>query len=263
MRSILTFSVFLALSISAMAETADTLKVQPGDIDMKALQKGNYSYIVYTKKTKDGSSGRMTLIKINVEQQLYHNRPAIIIKQRWERDTIVHSAYSVFSTKDFSTIVHNSWWKSLGYTMNFDFEAKRADYKNDDANKAIADSVIRKGTADFNDSFAKYNLNWHADLIVYQLLPYKDNRTFVVNYYDPGFGKAVEVDYTVTGSEILTGRNGEKTDCWVLNHVDKHDPDGYERFWIAKKSKEVLKEEDFFAKRGYRYKVKLGISGDN
>ena len=83
----------------------------------------------------------------------------------------------------------------------------------------------------------------------------------MINYYDPGFGKAEEVAYSVTGSDFLHGRNGEKIDCWVLNHIDTTVPSSYERFWIAKKTNEVLKEEDFYG-GGYRYKLKIGISGD-
>jgi len=260
MRSILTFTAFLTLSIAAMAKPADTLKVQPGDIDMKALQKGEYSYIIYNKKSKDGPAMRMTLVKISVAPQMYHNKPAIIIKQEWDRDTVVHAAYSVFDAKDFSTIEHETWWKPLGYSMKFDFESKKVTYKHDDPSKNVPDSVIQKGTNDFNGSFVKYNLNWHADLIVYQLLPYKDNRTFIINYYDPGFGKAEEVAYTVTGSDVLSGRDGERTDCWVLYFTNKDHPGAYERFWISKKTKEVLKEEDFY-NGAYRYKVKLGIGG--
>jgi hypothetical protein len=65
--------------------------------------------------------------------------------------------------------------------------------------------------------------------------------------------------YTVTGSDFLTDQDSKKINCWVLNYSDG--PNGYERFWISKRTKEVLKEEDFSA-RGYRYKIKLGISGD-
>jgi hypothetical protein len=260
MKVILTFTALFILSTFAMAKGADTLRIQSGDIDMKALQKGQYSYIIFTKKRKDGPAMKTTLVKISVEPQLYHNRPAIIIKQEWDRDTVVHAAYSVFDAKDFSTIEHDSWWQRLGYSMKFDFDEKKVTYKSDDPNKNVPDSIIKKGTDDFNGSFAKYNLNWHADLIIYQLLPYKENRTFIINYYDPGFGKAEEVAYTVTGTDTLSGRDGEKTDCWVLNFIDKDHPGTYERFWISKKTKEVLMEEDFY-NGGYRYKVKLGISG--
>ena len=76
-------------------------------------------------------------------------------------------------------------------------------------------------------SFGAYNLNWHDDLIVYSMLPYKENRTFMINYYDPGFGKPAEVGYSVTGSDVLVDRGGATIDCWVLEHGDEN---GTEKF---------------------------------
>ncbi len=234
MKSILILPVLLFIAItSVVAKNADTIRVTPQNIQIKNLETGNYSYILYTKKNKESPAQNITLVKINVEALTYHNRPAFSVK-------------------------HDTWWKRLGYSTKFDFEAKTADFTKNGLKGEIPDSVKSSAIKDFKQSFEKYNLNWHADLIVYQLLPYKENRTFIINYYDPGFGKAEEVPYSVTGSDVLISNSGEKIDCWVLAHTDTN---GTERFWIAKKNNEVLKEEDEGA-RGYRYKIKLGISGD-
>ncbi len=258
MKSLFALILFTLVSASAFAGLTDTLLVKPGDLDIKALQTGSYSYIVYTKQTKDSPAQRLTLVRINVEAKAYHNRPAFIITQQWDRDTVYHSAYSVFDAKDFSTIIHDSWWKPLGYEMKFDFEKKTVDFIKNGISGEIPDSIKTKATNDFNQSFDAYNLNWHADLLVYQLLPYKEGRTFMINFYDPGFGKAEKVAYSVTGSDVLIDGHGQKIDCWVLNHTEAA---GSETFWIAKRTKEILKEEDS-SKRGYRYKIKFGISGD-
>jgi len=250
--------LFALLAPFAFAGTIDTLQVKPGDLDMKALQTGDYSYIISNKQTKDSPAQRLTLVKISVKAENYHNKPAFVVTQQWERDTIVHSAYSVFDAKDFSTLVHNTWWKSLGYQMKFDFEAKTVDFVKNGMPGEVPDSVKTAVKSDFDQSMNTYSLNWHADLLVYQLLPYKEGRTFMINYYDPGFGKAEPVAYSVTGSAVLTDNHGQKVDCWVLNHTEAA---GSETFWIAKKTKEVLKEEDA-GKRGYRYKIKFGVSED-
>jgi hypothetical protein len=237
------------------------MHVQPNDLDLKSLQKGNYGYVVYYKKTRESPSTRIFLVNINVAAELYHNKPAYVIRQRWDLDTVVHSAYSVFDAKTFSTVLHDTYWKTLGYSMKYDFDAKTVDYKNVNLKNGVPDSIVTKSNADFNQSFNRYNLNWHADLIIYSLLPYKENRTFMINFYDPGFGKAEEVGYTVTGTGSLTSSDGRQIECWILNHddTDKTSQGSYERFWISKKTKEVLKEEDFSNKRGYRFKLKLGI----
>jgi hypothetical protein len=89
------------------------------------------------------------------------------------------------------------------------------------------------------------------------MLPYRENRTFMINYYDPGFGKPEEVAYTVSGSATLVDKGGLSVDCWVLEHGDEN---GTEKFRVSKKGREVLKEEDYGKKFGFRFKYKLGVS---
>jgi hypothetical protein len=179
MRSFFILFCLFLLTTASFAKTIDTIQVKPADLDMKALQTGSYSYIIYTKKTKDSPAQRLVLVKITVEASQYHNRPAFVVTQQWERDTIIHAAYSVFDANDFSTIIHNTWWKSIGYGMKFDFENKTVSFKKDGSGD-VPDSVKSAVIKDFNQSFQSYNLNWHADLLVYQVLPYKENRVFSI-----------------------------------------------------------------------------------
>ncbi len=238
------------------APKGDTLHVGPSDLNIKDLQTGDYSYVIIRQKSKDGPAAGMILVKMNVERKTYHDKPAIVVRQQWDRDSIVHKAYTVFDARDFSTLYHDTYWKFYGYATIFDFETRQFTSRTED--RPIPDSIKTRCEKEFAGSFGKYNLNWHDDLIIYSMLPYKENRTFVINYYDPGTGQLPEeVPYTVTKSDLLVNRGGEKVDCWVLEHTDEN---GTERFWIAKKTREVLKEEDEF-KGGYRYKLRIGISG--
>jgi len=83
------------------------------------------------------------------------------------------------------------------------------------------------------------------------MLPYREGRTFAIQFYDPGFGKPEKAIYDVTGSEFLTGSDGSKIDCWVMQHKFEIPAGGggTQRFWISKRSHEVLKEEDKNAER--------------
>jgi hypothetical protein len=250
--------VIVFLAVHSFAQTkGDVLVIEPKDLLVKNLQTGNFAYLVYRKKTKESSPETMTLVKIKVESKTYNNKPAFAITQRWESDgNIVHTAYTVLDAKDFSTLLHDTYWKRLGYSQKFDFETKKVSF---DGN--VPDSDRAKTEQDFNESFNKYNLNWHSDLIMFTLLPYKENRTFKINFFDPGFGKAEEVLYAVTGSDFLINSSGEKIDCWVLEHkLDSGN--GYQKFWISKKKKEVLKEEDLF-NNTYRYKLKFEVTEEN
>ncbi|MCO5947553.1 DUF3108 domain-containing protein [Mucilaginibacter flavidus] len=252
-----------AFTIPAIAKTGDTIRVEPATLELKNLQKGDISYLQFGKKTKDGAAIRVALIKFNVQAGQYHNKPAITVTQQWEMDTIVHKCLSVFNAKDFSTLLQDAYWKRLGYSVKLDFETREVSYTNLNNKTNVPDSVKSEAIKVFNGSFNKYNLNWHADMLIYSLLPFKENRVFIINYYDPGFEKSTEVAYTVTGSDYLTGSNGEKIDCRVLNNYNDNNAPGkgYERFWISKKTHEVLKlENNFFSGRGFRYKLKLGIA---
>ncbi|HVS95855.1 MAG TPA: hypothetical protein VHE54_05190 [Puia sp.] len=253
---VLSLPIFLLMVLHALSQKRDTVRVRPSDLDIGGLQTGSYSYLIIRQKAPDSPATSMILAKMQVERQTWHNKPAIVVRQQWDRDSVVHTAFTVFDARDFSTLLHDTYWRALGYGMIFDFETRKFDARS--VVRAMPDSMRSHYEAEFAASFGRYNLNWHDDLVIYSMLPYQGNRTFLINYYDPGFGKPEEVPYTVTGSDVVTGRGGEKIECWTLEHSDEQ---GTEKFWIAKKTKEVLKEQDYAPRFGYRYKLKLGVSG--
>lgn len=263
MKLFLSLALLSFITFSTFAKSVDTIKVGSGVLELQHLQKGELDYMQFFKKTKDGPASRISMIKFNISTKQYNNKPSIQVTQQWELDTVVHKCFTVFDPKDFSNIYHETYWKRLGYSVKLDFAAKTVDFTNVNNKNGVPDSLKLETTKDFNDSFKKFNLNWHADMLIYSLLPYKEGRTFIINYYDPGMAPAEEGAYTVTGSEGVKGSNGENIDCWVLNnYVDNKAPEkGYERYWISKKTHEVLKLENFMGEsRGYRYKVKLGTA---
>lgn len=238
----------------ACAQAMDTVRVTAKNINMSALIPGPHTYVIYTKASKDGPSGRITLAKINIAEQTRNGQPVVAITQRWELDTVVHVATTLLRKADFSTLSHETYWRRLGYTVKLDFDTKAVTF----AGKAVPDSVKQRRIREFNDSFAAYNLNWHSDLVVFSLLPYRARTVFLINFYDPGAGPGERVSYAVTGAETLTNHRGQPVPCWVLQHTLK-DGSGYQKFWVDKRSKEVLKEEDLFNGR-YRYKLKVNVS---
>ena len=248
--------VFVFYAVACFAQTkGDTLVIQAKDLELKNLKTGNSTYIVYNKKTKESPAEKIVLVKIKVESKTQNDKPVFAVTQQWDSDgAIVHQAYTVFDAKDFSTLFHDTYWKRLGYRTKFDFESRKVSF---DGN--VSDGDKQKSEQDFSESFGKYNLNWHSDLIIFTLLPYKENRNFKINFYDPGFGKAQEVLYSVTGSDSLINSAGEKIECWTLETKFTQNGGGYQKFWVSKKKREVLKEEDSF-NNTFRYKLKLGVS---
>lgn len=265
MKLISIVALILTLSSRTFADNRDTVRVQPHDLNLNRAQTGNMNYLMYSKKGKLDIPVRPTLISFNISRSDYEGKPALIVRQQWNSDTTTHKCFTVFDPATFRTLFHETYWKRLGYTMKFDFRTKAVSFVPTSAAIIIPDSVKATAKQDFIGSLSTFNLNWHADLIIYTLLKYQAGRTFIINYYDPGFGKNEQVSYTVTGSDVLTGSGGQKIDCWILNHFndDHSDNGGYERFWISKSTNEVLKMEDFGGNgRGYRYKVKLGVSAE-
>jgi hypothetical protein len=256
MKSVLRVIFLILFAFGAHAQKRDTLHVQPADLNIKGLQTGDYSYLIIRQKAKDSPAMSIILAKMSVERDTYHNKAAIVVRQQWERDSIVHKAYTVFDAGDFSTLLHDSYWRALGYSLVFNFETRK--FSSEAVVRGIPDSMRTSCEKELAGSFGAYNLNWHDDLVIYSMLPYKEGRTFLINYYDPGFGSPVEVPYTVTGSDFLTGRGGDKIECWTLEHGDEN---GTEKFWVSKKAREVLKEEDHGKNWGYRFKYKLGVEG--
>ncbi|MBI1341490.1 MAG: hypothetical protein GC171_01015 [Terrimonas sp.] len=252
----LLFTVTIAFSLivqCADAQKKDTLTISAANLRFDGIKYGKASYLVYNKKTKDSPAEGMYMVNITVAPFRYKQQPAIEISQQWDgRDTIVHRAYTVLNKTDFSTLLHQTSWKVLGYTTTFDFDIRKVSFDG-----KVADSNKLKIVSDFDASFANYNLNWHSDLFIFTRLPYKANRSFRINFFDPGFGKPTEEIYSVIGSDVLLTTSGKKIICWVMERKGKT-TGSYQKFWVDKKSRLVLKEEDLFNSR-YRFKLKLEV----
>lgn len=250
-------SAFILISQCATAQKRDTVTVSASNLRFKDIKYGKASYLVYNKKAKDSPAEGMYLVNMNIAPSKYKQQPVIEISQLWDgRDTFIHSAYTVLSRADFSTRLHKTSWKGLSYTITFDFDARNVSFEG-----TVADSNKLKIVSAFDESFASYNLNWHSDLFIFTRLPYKANRTFRINFFDPGFGKPTEEMYSVIGSDVLLNTEAKKIKCWVMERKGKT-AGSYQKFWVDKKSRLVIKEEDLFNNR-YRYKLALAIAEGN
>jgi hypothetical protein len=245
--------IFFGLGAAVSFAQGDTVTITAKDLIKNKLPVGNLTYVVFTRKTKDSPATSLTFVEIKVERMTYKDRSAVAITQRWDSDgATVHKAYTVLDARDFSTLLHDTYWKRLGYTSHFDFLTRKVSFEGP------VPSESRDTTEkDFSNSFKDYNLNWHSDLLVFTLLPYKDGRTFKINFFDPGFGAAKQASYRVAGSEPLTISSGKTVNCWVMIY-QRSGGNGSEKFWISKQTREVLKEEDL-NNGGYRYKFKLEV----
>lgn len=243
---------------SVIAQKSDTIYIKPENINTRVLIQGTHRWLVYFKMGVDSPRKMFNIWSRNIERKQYNGKDAIAVKQEWEdNDSIMHTTLSIADAKDFHTLYHESWWKQRGSTK-FNFlsgEASINDKPLTASDTAMRAKTIRQA---FDSALNQYTLNWHLDLEVFPLLPYKANRTFMINFYDPGSSKPKWVAYTVTGSGKLPGLDGKEADCWLLEHSDPSF-NNKEVFWVSKQTKEVLKLEQQFGKR-FRYKIKLPFS---
>lgn len=248
--------VFLSVNAIARAKT-DTILINAGKVNTKVLKPSVNRYLVYFKMGKDSARSRPQFWTRKIEYADYNDREAIVVTQEWEdRDTIVHIVKSICDEETFAPLYHKSWWR-ISPAGEFDFINNTASLNGIQLSDADT-ARTRKGPWEaFKKATAQYVLNWHLDLEVFPILPYKEGKTFLIPFYDPGWTAPKNEAYTVSGSRLLTGYNDQKIDCWLLTHESR----GFkETFWISKKSKEVLKLEQEIGKDRWRYKIKLGFS---
>lgn len=235
----------------------DTIVINASKVNTKVLKPSTNRYLVYFKMGKDSSRSRAQFWTRNIAYAEYGGKQAIVVTQEWEdRDTIFHKVKSVCDRQSFAPLYHHSWWKQTG-SSEFDFINKSASINGIPLTDADT-ARNRKGPWNaFKIALNQFTMNWHLDLEVFPVLPYKEGKTFLIPFYDPGFPAPKNEAYTVSGSAILEGYNNQKIECWLLTHEARGLK---EIFWISKRTKEVLKLEQEIGQNRWRYKIKLGFS---
>jgi hypothetical protein len=249
------FFASLLLALSAFTQN-DTITINASNVNTKFIKPSNNRYLVYFKMKENAPRTFVQFWTRSIDTTTYNNTKAFKITQSWEdKDSIMHTTNSIVDANSFTSFYHNSWWKARG-SYEYNFIAKQAKIDNIELNNYDTAKLRKLAWENFKQSWNSYNLNWHLDLEVFSILPYKNNVTFLIPYYDPGFGAPKNVAYTVIGSDKLVVYDKKYIDCWLLQHEDKGNK---EIFWISKKTQEVLKLEQTFGGR-FRYKIKLAYS---
>ncbi len=258
------FSLLILLFIffikGSYGQYADTVVINQDNVNTKQLREGTAVYLVYFKMKKDSVRTMTQFWTRTINKASYNGADAITVSQSWEdKDSIVHTTKSICNSKTFAPLYQYSWWKRGGRITSsiFDFVNKKAEVDEKPLTEADTAKNRKAAWQAFAKAYNQYTLNWHLDLEVFPILPYKKDRVFSIPFYDPGFSAPKQLIYSVIGEDKLVGYNNQKIDCWLLEHTDKGSK---EVFWISKKTKEVLKLEQQINNTIYRYKIKLGFS---
>ncbi len=245
--SILTIGSFCFLSPAA-AQKIDTINFDTHKLNTAALKPGLRQYLVYFQMSKQPKNLMLFLWSREIKKEMRNGQEVFAISQQWYgNDTAMYrKVYSINSVKDFAPIYHAEQLGNKPIAFNWSKNQIKG-----------ADTVPQNVKKDFKLDFAIPCFNWNLDIETFEMLPLAEGKTFAINFYDAGSQAPKYVLYKVEGSEVLTTTDLQKVDCWILLNESENNGNKFaQRFWVSKKNKELLKEEDTF-KNGYRYKIKL------
>lgn len=250
------FGLVLTLPV-ARAVAADAIPVTAKDMHLDRLRAGTQTYLVYMHGAPGTGIKRAMLATSEVKRARVDGSDAWVIEQRWEDENgMVHTARTVHAAKDIATLSQTATWNRP--TGTFTTSVVPALGRGSIEGEIPAASRERT-EAGFAAMQAGWWFNWHSDLVLLPLLPYERGGTLRVHLFDVGMPAPMDVDYTVLGDRTLVGGDGTTYDCWLVETESGSPGKGnYQRFWIDKARRIVVKEEDVFAGQ-YRSKILLSV----
>jgi hypothetical protein len=244
-RFALTFLLFICLYAEVRSQT-DTISIASNHLITSQLKEGLHQYIVYFENPKKQKITGHSLWSRQVSFRKHNGSDVIEIVQRWHSsDTAFNRyVYSVCNRRNFQPIYH--YTRSVRGIEAFNFTGGRV---------AGADSVADNGKKTLSVDTDVPTLNWELDLEIFSTLPIKrEGQRFLINFYHPGGSKPAYYEYKIIGTESIKGIDNRQIECWKMKI--SYTANDWAVFWISKRSKEVLKMQEYF-RGGYRYKIRL------
>ena len=254
----LSLTLALALALAAFgAHAADPVRVTPADLHLDQLRPATTTYVVYMHGAPGTPIQRAMLATSEVKRERIDGADAWVIEQHWEDETgVVHTARTVHDARDFATLAQTSEWNRPTGRFKSTVAPKEG---RGSIEGTLPDAARQRMETGFPAMKDGWWINWHSDLAWLPLLPYEKGGTLRIHLFDVGMDAPMDVDYTVVGERTLQGGDGTRRDCWLVETESGRPGSGnYQRFWIDKARRVVLKEEDVFNGM-YRSKVLLSV----
>lgn len=231
----------------------DTIDIPAKNVlQTEKLSLGKRKYIVYVHNPATPESLFFSLWTRTTEISELNGKKVFVTEEVWRGadSTSYNEIHSVNRFKDFAPI-HTKTYSSQGI-MAYDWSQNGIK-----ASQNIENNVVKQ---DFEVNFPKPVLNWHMDIETFEMLPLGPDKIFRINFYDAGSQPPMYVIYKVIGKESISGFDGHKIECWVLQTTESHRGTKISQtFWISKKSHELIKEEDDYGGI-IRHKIKLPVA---
>lgn len=247
----------VAADVVAADAAAAVTVVTPASMHLDKLRPGTATYVVYMHGAAGTGISRTMLATSEVKRERVDGADAWVIEQHWEDETgTMHTARTVHAAADAATLSQTSTWKRPNATISTTVVPRegRGSIEGD-----LPDAARERMQAGFATMKDGWWMNWHSDLALLPLLPYEKGGTLRIHLFDVGMPGPMDVDYTVVGERRLQGGDGTAYDCWLVEtESGKPGTGNYQRFWIDKARRVVVKEEDVFNGM-YRSKVLLSV----
>lgn len=245
----------IALSIPFVANAATPTRVTAADLHLDRLHPATMTYLVYMHGAQGSGIKRAMLATSEVRRERVGGKDAWVIEQHWEDENgAVHNARTVHAANDISTITQMSSWSRPDRKFTTRIEPARGQGSIEGELPDAARTPMQAGFAAMKDGWW---MNWHSDLTLLPLLPYEKGGTLRIRLFDVGMPAPMDVDYTVLGERTLVGGDGHRRDCWLVQtESGMPGSNNYQRFWIDRNTRVVVKEEDVYNGM-YRSKVLL------
>lgn len=250
-------AVAAALPAGTLFAAEQVTVVAPSALHLDKLRAGTSTYLVYMHGAAGTGISRTMLATSEVKRERVDGADAWVIEQHWEDETgTMHTARTVHAAGDVATLSQTSTWKRPTATISTTVVPRegRGTIEGD-----LPDAARERMQAGFAAMKDGWWMNWHSDLALLPLLPYEKGGTLRIRLFDVGMPAPMDVDYTVVGDRKLQGGDGTTYDCWLVETESGRPGSGnYQRFWIDKARRVVMKEEDVFNGM-YRSKVLLSV----
>jgi hypothetical protein len=249
--------ILASSQVTWSARAEQPARITAADLRIDQLRAGASTYLVYMHGAAGSGIKRVMLASSEVKQERIDGADAWVIEHSWEDENgIVHTARSVHAARDLATLSQTSAWNWPGRTFTTDVTPSRGLGKVTGDLPPEARARIEAG---FKAMRGEWWLNWHSDLALLPLLPFERGGTLRVRLFDVGMDAPIDVDYSVVGTRSLRAADGGTYECWLVETESGRPGTGnFQRFWIDKQRRIVIKEEDVIGD-SYRSKVLLSV----
>jgi hypothetical protein len=259
MNTLLRVLAVLTWSASSVA-VADTVRLSVGDrlerFDL--LKPAVHRYVRYSV----GVDGSRKVIDIwqrtmTIEKPADGGAPALHIAQRWDEadGKVVLIQDSWFERDTFRASTHVRHVERDGKTQI-------GGYRFGDREVVGMQELADNARKDFVKPLPQPSYNFETDMEFLQTLPLAEGRTFDIPFYDAGVDEPGRYPFVVAGSARVPGPDGRPVDCWLVT-ADYNTGKVVNRFWIAKSTQVLIREEGALADGGTIVKALLPVeSGD-